>query len=465
MLYQLVDNKVNFCKFESDIFQVTNGVNKQGCVLSPSLFNLVMTDLDQMLNGHGGVQIGAIHLTGLYYADDIVLFANNEVDLTAMLDKADEFAKKWGLKFNSKKSQVLVVGKKWSDRSWPLGENSLKETKVYKYLGVLINRRLKDNSHVSDHIVSKAKKLEAYIRYTLANHSDINRVNFGSTLWHKATLPGLSHAAGIWFNDTKTSTNSLLSSQYKCAKAVLKLHSMPSRTATLCDLDWLPITDELDIKRASYYKHLREMDDSRLTKIVFNELFSLYDSNTNTAFEYFHNVRMLFEDRGVDHMFNNDFSFKTFKEHVTLNHQNNVINDLESQPSLRLYRLIKSDDRCSSYLCNKGSFKAVQLKFKLRTGTLGLGEDHHRQHRDSWYCKFCGSFETVKHFILFCDAYNVDRFNMFSRLRQSIHEETFNLMISDPEFALFCLLGDHDDIFNWCFLSFLESAWSTRQSL
>lgn len=138
MLYEKVDNKVIFGSIESDIYQVNTGV-KQGCVLSPCLFNLVMVDLEKMLHGVGGVDVGSFCLNGLFYADDIVLFGENERGLLDMLDIADSFAKKWGLTFSEKKSKILIIGKKCSDKLWPMGDKLLQETSSYKYLGVLIN--------------------------------------------------------------------------------------------------------------------------------------------------------------------------------------------------------------------------------------------------------------------------------------------------------------------------------------
>ena len=76
-LYAMVDNLVMFSPFESDIYEVNNGVN-QGYVLSPCLFNLVIADRDTMLNGNGGVEFGANMISGLCYTDDIVLFPENE---------------------------------------------------------------------------------------------------------------------------------------------------------------------------------------------------------------------------------------------------------------------------------------------------------------------------------------------------------------------------------------------------
>lgn len=463
MLYERVDNKVIFGEFESDIIHIESGV-KQGCVLSPSLFNLVISDLDNMLDGNGGVSIGAIHVNGLYYADDIVLMANDEEGLNLMLDIAHKFALKWGLKYNVRKSQVMVIGAKPRKKEWLLGDTCVKETKCYKYLGVLINNKLKDNSHLTDHIVTKAKKLESYIRFTLANHSDINRIDFGNSLWHSAVLPSISHAAGIWFNESISSIKLLQSAQYKCGKGVLKLHSMPSRAATLGELGWIPLTDELDIKRIAYYKHLLQMDSDRLTKIIFNELLSIYNSQVNTTFNYFKNIKGIFEANGADHMFQNDFSLHQFKKLVAHNNNTNFGKETTQKSSLRLYCSVKSDYQCSPYLNSMENFKLLQLKFKLRTGVAGIGDDMNRQHRGIGSCPYCGQYETAKHFILICDAYKEARFIMLSNLARALEENIFNFLISDLNYTLLLLLGDHDDVFNRLFLKFLSVAWPLRQS-
>ena len=64
---------------------------------------------------------------------------------------------------------------------------------------------------------------------------DINRIDFGNTLWETFILPGLSHAAGIWINEQHT----LSSTQYKCAKAVLKIHCMPDKMSTIGELGYM----------------------------------------------------------------------------------------------------------------------------------------------------------------------------------------------------------------------------------
>jgi hypothetical protein len=462
MLYEHVDSKVIFGDFESDIINIESGV-KQGCVLSPSLFNLVMSDLNSMVGDHGGVNVGTIHVSGLYYADDVVLMADSEESLNSMLMIAHSFALKWGLTYNDKKSQVMVIGAKNRNRQWMLGDKIVKETKWYKYLGVIINNRLKDNSHLKDHIEQKAKKLESYMRFTLANHSDINRYDFGNTLWHSAALPSLGHAAGVWFNDTKSSQQIIQSAQYKCGKAVLKLHAMPSRLAMLGDLGWLPLADEMDIKRIEYYQHLLYMDNDRLTKIIFNELLHLYNSLTDTTFDYFRNIKEILVAHGADYMFENDFLLPQFKCLVSDNNSASFQKGISEQSSLKLYNLIKEDYGCSTYLNTRDNFNMVLLKFKLRTGVAGIGEDLHRQHRGTGTCPCCGGYETAKHFILTCEMHNEARFLMLTNLFNALGEDIFNILISDLDYLLCLLLGDHDDVFNRQLLKFLRVAWPMRQ--
>jgi hypothetical protein len=60
---------------------------KQGCSLSPKLFNLIINDPTSKLNSKcSGVDIDGENVPILLYADDIVLIAKTENDLQGMLN-------------------------------------------------------------------------------------------------------------------------------------------------------------------------------------------------------------------------------------------------------------------------------------------------------------------------------------------------------------------------------------------
>ena len=48
---------------------------------------------------------------GAMYADDIVLVADSGMELQTMLEVVQEYVMRWRMKFYSRKSKIMVVGK------------------------------------------------------------------------------------------------------------------------------------------------------------------------------------------------------------------------------------------------------------------------------------------------------------------------------------------------------------------
>ena len=160
-LYSNVSNKVLFGEFESDWFDQEFGI-KQGCVLFPTLFSVLMNDLVSMLSEQNlGVNLASDIINCLLFADDIVLMGKSEQELQTLLNITARFASKWNLKFYSKKSKVMVIDKKIDKlKLWYLGNDQIEETNVYKYLGVYFSRSIKFTYHIESFIkVQKKTKL------------------------------------------------------------------------------------------------------------------------------------------------------------------------------------------------------------------------------------------------------------------------------------------------------------------
>ena len=47
------------------------------------------------------------------------------------------------MKFNSRKSKVMVVGKREVGLSWKIGEEIVEDVEEFKYLGVWVDRKLR----------------------------------------------------------------------------------------------------------------------------------------------------------------------------------------------------------------------------------------------------------------------------------------------------------------------------------
>ena len=92
-------------------FQVKQGV-RQGCVLSPSLFNLYTEKIFREIEEMNGVNIGGVNINNLRYADDTVLLAENNTDLQDLVTAINNKGKRYGMEINITKTKGMIVSKK-----------------------------------------------------------------------------------------------------------------------------------------------------------------------------------------------------------------------------------------------------------------------------------------------------------------------------------------------------------------
>ena len=86
---------------------------RQGCPLSPLLFNIVLEVLDIAIRQEKeikGIQIGREEVKLSLYADDMTLYIENPKDSTQkLLELINKFSKVAGYKINIQKSIVFLI--------------------------------------------------------------------------------------------------------------------------------------------------------------------------------------------------------------------------------------------------------------------------------------------------------------------------------------------------------------------
>ena len=110
----------------TDWFQIGKGV-RQGCILSPCLFNLYAEYImwnAVLEEAQAGIEIAGRNINNLIYADDTTLMAESEEELKSRLMKVKEESEDIDLKLNIQKTKIMasspitswqIDGKQWKE--------------------------------------------------------------------------------------------------------------------------------------------------------------------------------------------------------------------------------------------------------------------------------------------------------------------------------------------------------------
>nr|XP_033200100.1 golgin subfamily A member 6-like protein 6 [Bombus vancouverensis nearcticus] len=116
-IYEETKNVVRIRNNNTEEFWTVRGV-KQGCPLSPTLFNIYVAGLEEeMRKGQvGGIVVGDRKVWSLSYADDIVLIADREEELKEMMKRFNTFLEEVELELSTEKTKVIVFEKRRNKR-------------------------------------------------------------------------------------------------------------------------------------------------------------------------------------------------------------------------------------------------------------------------------------------------------------------------------------------------------------
>ena len=139
-LYMEQNVKIQINQCETNSVKIGRGV-RQGCCLSPSLFNLYGEFLaKEALKGCGNFKIGGRLINTIKYADDLVVLAKNQKQLQLMMNKLVETGKKYGMEINTEKSKVMRISKREEPLKINVDNRELENVMHFKYLGSLLTK-------------------------------------------------------------------------------------------------------------------------------------------------------------------------------------------------------------------------------------------------------------------------------------------------------------------------------------
>jgi hypothetical protein len=270
MIQNLYSQAVSAVRIGSDIsewFRQTVGV-RQGCVLSPDLFNLFLEHvLGEALEAYqGGALINGRHVSNLRFADDIDLMGETVADAQDILHAVHLSSRRHGLEINIDKTKVLTVARVTQCTDITIENQKLEQVSHFKYLGTEVTEQ---NSSVTDIRCRTAQALAA-----ASNLSQIWR-NRGISLRTKLRLldclvvPIALYGCETW-SVNKADLRKLQAFGMKCLRKILNItwhdhitnHEVSIRTSRAEGY----IVDIVQKRQHAWLGHVLRMHGSRLPK-------------------------------------------------------------------------------------------------------------------------------------------------------------------------------------------------------
>ena len=141
-----------------DWFQIGKGV-RQGCILSPCLFNLYAEYIMQnarLDETQAGIKIARRNINNLRYADDTTLMAESEEELKSLLMKVKEVSEKVGLKLNIQKNKIMASS---PITSWQIDGETMETVTDLIFLGSKITADGDCNHEIKRHLLLGRKAM------------------------------------------------------------------------------------------------------------------------------------------------------------------------------------------------------------------------------------------------------------------------------------------------------------------
>ena len=229
--------------------RVLSGV-PQGTVMGPLLFLIYINDLPSKVSPGTTVRL---------FADDCLVYrdiTSEEDQLTLQKDLAalQDWAEKWGMRFNPKKCNILRISRgRPRDRFYTMCGEILQEVQEVKYLGVTISNNLKWEKHISAK-TSRANSTLHFISRTL-RHCPENARQLAYFTLVRSTL---EYSCTVWDPHYGKDTDRLEMVNRGAAR-IVKGRSLRDRevsvTALLDDLKWKTLEERRkDLRLILMYK-------------------------------------------------------------------------------------------------------------------------------------------------------------------------------------------------------------------
>ena len=390
-------------------FKISQGV-RQGCVLSPLLFNIFMAGLAKELsNKDSGLKLDSKKINSIFWADDIVLLTESRSDLETLLQVVSDYCCKNKLTINCKKTKCLIFNRtgRLSKEKICMNGVKLENVREYKYLGFLFTPSGEIGTGLQDLRNRAFKSYQALKQKMGDSFNQDTETALG--LYDSMIKPILTYASDFWgcLKLPPQHKNPIEIMQMKVFKQILGVHKQTTNSGVLLELG----KATLDIECIKFATKNWE----RIRKGIGNAiLIDTFKDATKEELPWLRGIQSNLENNNLNYFYRNQFPnrypfiYKKLHTAMLARFNEEALNTIKSN-KLRSYALFKTEPGMENYLREIRNVKIrTQLtKFRLSDHHLMIEKGRHKGlDKSIRFCPFClDKVEDEIHFMIKCPLY------------------------------------------------------------
>jgi hypothetical protein len=444
-MYEKVYLRIKTDNGLTESFEAQIGV-KQGCVLSPILFNLFLYDLPNIFtNNCDPVDLYDTSINCLLFADDMVLLSKSADGLQTCLNKLREYCSKWKLQVNLSKTKVIIFNKgghKITKYTFLYNGMPLEVVQNYTYLGINFNA---SGTFKQALYCLNEKSKKCY--YSLLKKLPNCPINLALKMFRIVVQPILSYGCEVWSPTIVASLNddNFINicdkpdgekTHLKFLKYMLGVHNKASNHGTRGELGDFPI---LLSQILLSIKYLISLSSSPTTSLAYKALMECKELQNSNSTNWLNGLHKVFTQCNETNQWTNiingnavnkksvccliDRKMKSIYEQQWLTAINRTNTNGIDGNKLRTYCKFKTSFAMENYLLVSGNNneRAELCRLRISAHKLMIEVGRHTRPKvtaEKRYCKFCkdGSIEDEKHFIINCSIYENKRGEFFKEI-------------------------------------------------
>ena len=253
----------------SSSFLVNRGV-KQGSVLSPSLFLIVMNSLLQRMRDlNCGGSIHGTFIGTAVHADDVRSIAPIQ-SVASQFSEINDFVTSAGLKLNPSKLELIRISQSLKDSVQVfIGDHVCVTKNSARCLGIQWQGNLSASESISTNI-SKARRAFFGLGSTGVFHGKLNPLS-GSSIFETCIIPILLYGSETWLLDSSC-IRALEKFQCEIGRRILKLSKFHANDVIRIALHWPSVATRVLLRKLSFLSKLLTNSNDILSSRIFTTL-------------------------------------------------------------------------------------------------------------------------------------------------------------------------------------------------